>query len=342
MAGRLLKVTYTGPSRATPRPAWWIPAASGQTFRVTTDELIEGLKHPAQAVRLVAQRRLADRGTDATQKLVSLLKDRSAPARARVHAIWALDAIHGGPSVRQEIIKGLNSPNPAVREGVQFALRETYDEANVKALAELVASASASPEARAAALEVLAELHRERPVWAGRWWGTQPVKSPPPPKTVAWAGTPTVLTAVRAALRDASPLVRRASVAGVELARDQESSPALRGVGLKYTRTQLIESVLYPSKQILDGYHQALVVTKTEEEVSGIIRQETAEALTLVDAEAKLHTIRKADLKIKKESQLSLMPEGLHGGLSLQDFADLMGYLEFLKDDKAAGKPVKP
>lgn len=766
VAGRLLKVTYTGPSRAIPRPAWWIPAASGQTFQATTDELIEGLKHPAHAVRLVAQRRLADRGTDATQKLVGLLKDRSAPARARVHAIWALDAIQGGPSVRREIIaavndpddavraqairqlgtrrarqaveplllvladknaairfraatalgrigdanvvpalvsalgetdfftryalftalnrigradslawreivKGLNSPNPAVREGVQFALRETYHEANVKALGDLVASASVSPETRAAALEVMAELHRERPAWAGRWWGTQPVKSPPPPKTVAWAGTPAVLAAVRAALRDTSPLVRRAGVAGVGLTRDQDSLAALReaflgetdgenqkailhalgslkdptsdslfagilakpdknagllseaiaaagqigssnlvkalvnllahsqgndtllpkqqvsssksqvreerpatetmalvidalgnaksseavpalaellrgndakirsqassalqriggppvkeavlplmragevelrrlaietlgslrdrtlipelvkasqneatrdaavfalaktpdlaaldvlldciddgnrelrtaafnalrpladralarieerhrthpfmrgelaaiqrlyerndsarqgvlfegvakpadpaayatfaeknpgsasrgkrffnsvsgaaclkchrvgleggdvgpdlsGVGLKYTRMQLIESVLYPSKQILDGYHQAFVVTKSEEEVSGIIRQETAEVLTLVDAEAKLHTIRKADLKLKKESQLSLMPEGLQGGLSLQDFADLTGYLESLKDDKATGKPAKP
>ena len=49
VAGRLLKVTYTGKSLAAPKPAWFVPAAMGRKFEATTAELIEGLKHPCRA-----------------------------------------------------------------------------------------------------------------------------------------------------------------------------------------------------------------------------------------------------------------------------------------------------
>src|SRR6185437_1216216 len=64
-AGRLLKLTYRGPSRADPKPDWYIPAAMGRGFRASTAELVRGLSHPARGVRMVAQRRLAERGEEA-------------------------------------------------------------------------------------------------------------------------------------------------------------------------------------------------------------------------------------------------------------------------------------
>ena len=63
-AGRLLKVTYSGASQAAPKPEWLVPAAMGQPFKATNQQLVEALSHPAQSVRLVAMRRLADRGAD--------------------------------------------------------------------------------------------------------------------------------------------------------------------------------------------------------------------------------------------------------------------------------------
>ena len=58
-------MTYTGPSLATPKPAWFVPAAMGRPFEASTDDLVKGLFHPAQSVRLVAQRRLAERKAEA-------------------------------------------------------------------------------------------------------------------------------------------------------------------------------------------------------------------------------------------------------------------------------------
>jgi HEAT repeat protein len=45
----------------------------------------------------------------------------------------------------------------------------------------------------------------------GHWWGTQPVKSPPPQNSVAWAGTPQALAALTAALSDPDTGVRLAA-----------------------------------------------------------------------------------------------------------------------------------
>jgi hypothetical protein len=49
-----------------------------------------------------------------------------------------------------------------------------------------------------------------------------------------------------------------------------------------------------------------------------------------------LHRIRKAVLAKRQTSEISLMPEGLHEALSLEQFADLLAFLEGLKGDRAA------
>src|SRR5206468_2642051 len=101
--GRLLRVTWTGKSNATPKPQWFVAAATGKKFTASNDELIAALKHPAQSVRLVAQRRIAERGQEAVAPLLTLLKDAKAPAYARWHAIWALDHIDGGKASRETL-----------------------------------------------------------------------------------------------------------------------------------------------------------------------------------------------------------------------------------------------
>ncbi len=123
--GRLFKLTWTGQDLSAPKPAWYVPAASGQPFAATTSELVSGLSHPSRNVRLTAQRRLADRG--ATQELLALLRDTSAPALARAHALWALDAIDGGRIARPDIIAVSRDSDPVVRRQAirQLGARQT-------------------------------------------------------------------------------------------------------------------------------------------------------------------------------------------------------------------------
>src|SRR5205814_2270715 len=63
--GRLWKLTFTGKTTGMARPAWLVPAAMNRPFEATTETLISGLLHPARAVRMVAQRKLAARGPSA-------------------------------------------------------------------------------------------------------------------------------------------------------------------------------------------------------------------------------------------------------------------------------------
>jgi putative membrane-bound dehydrogenase-like protein len=113
--GRLLRLTYSGASHAEPKPPWYLDAASGRPVRVGVDELIQALSHPARSVRDVAQRRLAERGSGAVASLVRLLGDAGAPAPARRHALWTLDAIDGDATGRAAILAATNDGDPSVR-----------------------------------------------------------------------------------------------------------------------------------------------------------------------------------------------------------------------------------
>ncbi|MBV8878653.1 MAG: c-type cytochrome, partial [Planctomycetaceae bacterium] len=111
-----------------------------------------------------------------------------------------------------------------------------------------------------------------------------------------------------------------------------EVGPDLTGVGLKYGKDHFIESVLYPSAKILDGYKQTMILTKSGVVVAGRFLGDSGDELTLMDAEGKRHVVKKSEIDQKKEAELSLMPEGLNTGLSLQDFADIVSFLESLKE----------
>ena len=111
--GRLFKLVWTGPDQGAPKPAWFVPAATGKKFEATTSDLLQGLSHPSHQVRLTAQRRLAERR--ATNDLKALLRDPSAPALARSHALWALDAMDSGRSAYGEIIAVSRDTDPVLR-----------------------------------------------------------------------------------------------------------------------------------------------------------------------------------------------------------------------------------
>ncbi|HUR45845.1 MAG TPA: HEAT repeat domain-containing protein, partial [Candidatus Saccharimonadales bacterium] len=138
-----------------------------------------------------------------------------------------------------------------IRDYALFAMRETYDLANAEALAAFVKNSADCGECRAAALPVLAELHHKRPLWNGNWWATQPVKSPPPAKTIEWEGTPLVLATVREALNDASLEVRLAAIEAVEITKDQQSAQLLGAMFEKESEVEIRKSIL-----------KALAVTK--------------------------------------------------------------------------------
>ena len=113
--------------------------------------------------------------------------------------------------------------------------------------------------------------------------------------------------------------------------------PELAGIATKYSRDELMTSVLYPSARISSGYEPAVLALGDGRVVTGIVKADTAEAVELLDAESKRVVVPKAQIEERKASDVSLMPSGLVEGLSREDFADLVAYLNSLKE-----APAKP
>ena len=110
--------------------------------------------------------------------------------------------------------------------------------------------------------------------------------------------------------------------------------PELSSVGGKYPRDELIAAVLFPSAKISSGYEPSTLALNDGRVITGIVRNETASSVEIQDADAKSIRIDKSDIEVRKRSDVSLMPNGLAQGLSPQDFADLIAYLETLKNNQ--------
>jgi putative heme-binding domain-containing protein len=111
-----------------------------------------------------------------------------------------------------------------------------------------------------------------------------------------------------------------------------EAGPDLSNIGGKYAREHLIESVLEPSRQIVEGYRSTIVALEDGRVLTGLVKSETGTKLTLVDAEARELTVAKSDIAARKFADVSIMPEGLVAKLARPQFADLIAYLQSLHD----------
>ncbi|HUR45858.1 MAG TPA: PQQ-dependent sugar dehydrogenase [Candidatus Saccharimonadales bacterium] len=115
-----------------------------------------------------------------------------------------------------------------------------------------------------------------------------------------------------------------------------KAGPDLMAAGDKFPRRELIRSVLEPSAAIAVGYGATAVETKSGESYLGIVKQVTDAWIELVAADGKHVRIPAVDIAEQRGSTVSLMPEGLQAGMSLQEFTDLVEYLASLKQPENA------
>ncbi len=114
--------------------------------------------------------------------------------------------------------------------------------------------------------------------------------------------------------------------------------PDLIGIAAKYPREELIRSVLEPSNRIANGYDVYVVVTNSGVVINGLLKSDSPEGIELLDGKGNLHKIAASDIDEKSRSPVSLMPNGLKDGLTLEDFADIVAYLDSLKQQPTGTK----
>lgn len=106
--------------------------------------------------------------------------------------------------------------------------------------------------------------------------------------------------------------------------------PDLTKIGGKFDRPHLIDSLLYPSRQIGYGYETKVILTSDGKTTSGIQKESNDRSITLADAGGQTIVIERDAIEDSKVSTTSIMPTGLANQLSHEEFTDLIAYLESL------------
>lgn len=110
-----------------------------------------------------------------------------------------------------------------------------------------------------------------------------------------------------------------------------ELGPDLDGIGKKYDRSRLLESILQPSLQIDPKYKAWLIETKSGQVLTGLMIRRDAKEIELRDAQNKLHRISADAVEEVFPQTKSLMPELLVRDFTAQQLVDLLEYLGSLK-----------
>jgi putative heme-binding domain-containing protein len=106
--------------------------------------------------------------------------------------------------------------------------------------------------------------------------------------------------------------------------------PDLTGAGTRYSRADLLRSLVEPSAVISEQYQAHVLTRKNGETLSGRITGESATVLAvLVDPiNGVTLDVPKSDIKSREASRVSPMPEGLLNPFTPEDIADLLAYLQ--------------
>jgi putative heme-binding domain-containing protein len=88
----------------------------------------------------------------------------------------------------------------------------------------------------------------------------------------------------------------------------------------------ILHNIVDPNAEIPNDYRTTTIDTKDDRVITGIITREDAAAITVATANETL-ILPKSDILVRRQSELSMMPEGLIAQLSDQEVRDLIAYL---------------
>ena len=106
--------------------------------------------------------------------------------------------------------------------------------------------------------------------------------------------------------------------------------PPLTTIGGQKTREYLLESIVFPNKQIAEGWGQVAVLLENDTVETGRVAKESDAFLMLVLPDGTRKAVAKSQIKARKAA-LSAMPEDLVKNLSKRDLRDLVEYLSSLR-----------
>jgi len=95
-------------------------------------------------------------------------------------------------------------------------------------------------------------------------------------------------------------------------------------------REALLEAILMPHKEVASQFIAYTVNAKDGQTFAGVISHDTASSMTLKLPGGVEKTLQRSEIKGSSSSGQSLMPEGLETGMTVEDMADLLSFIEGL------------
>jgi putative heme-binding domain-containing protein len=107
--------------------------------------------------------------------------------------------------------------------------------------------------------------------------------------------------------------------------------PDLAGIGAIRTRRDLLEAVVFPSAGFARGYEPWRLKTRDGEVIDGLRVRESADAITILQADRTERRVRRAAIEDIREGRTSVMPAGLDRQLAREELRDLLAFLASLR-----------
>ncbi|MEW6306350.1 MAG: c-type cytochrome [Verrucomicrobiota bacterium] len=106
--------------------------------------------------------------------------------------------------------------------------------------------------------------------------------------------------------------------------------PDLTALGGRFSRRDILEAIMAPSKVVMEQYQSTTIVKKDGDDITGRVIEEDDRRLVLITnpLTGERAEVLKQEVRSRTPATLSPMPEGLVNVLSKEEILDLLAYLE--------------
>jgi putative heme-binding domain-containing protein len=111
--------------------------------------------------------------------------------------------------------------------------------------------------------------------------------------------------------------------------------PELTGIAKKFNQVELLDAIINPSAAIVFGYEPWLINTKDGSSLYGFLVAENKQTIVLKDVSGVKHVIDVSKISRKERQNKSLMPDPVTNGLTEQNLADIVAYLQHIAKTKS-------
>ncbi len=111
----------------------------------------------------------------------------------------------------------------------------------------------------------------------------------------------------------------------------EQKGPYLGAAGAKFTRDYLIDSILEPNKVVAQGFQTSMFKLKDGTARMGFVTAEADGVVEVRDIAGQVSRIKRDDVEEQTHMPQSMMPAGLAGALTVDEFTSLIEYLVSLR-----------